>query len=507
MSSSSQITDGNKNALNITLHKVKFISEKDRPSQYNLCIQFNNDKIETEKITDKEKTFDNNIYSFSFNNENLPLPPITFTALTSSWIVLSTTIASLSIPLTINKLNSQRQWYYLKNENDENILSILVSFSTRVLLNIQVPQNKSDLSINNQFQNTILHSLLNRTAIYPNSTKHTSYESGLLRQKNSFNVSNLYLDNSFSYKNNISLEHIFELLTEKSKKLENIDEKVRIQNLNSNLAFEKIKDREGILRRERQKLDEKVKRYKINQLEYEKKCINLSQNITQLEKDSNRFQIENDIINYDKELYTDINFLYLKSTDTFLPDKQLIIKEISKKKKNNILPTHMNKQIKTHIPGVDNPSKKSNSTGITSSNISEVSLNEYNPLKSHPISQIYLNTNENESIKNKIIEPLESEGNPNKRRTITNKSTLDSHIFTEGNATQRKRSLNSSKRRNSKGGYSNLCIVNQTKLKKQGVISITTHKPAKLPSQNKVSLSSIPSSYRHNVKVKFTNKL
>ena len=506
MSSSSQITDNNKNALNITLHKVKFISEKDRPSQYNLCIQFNNDKVETEKITDKEKTFDNNIYSFPFNNDNLPLPPITFTALTSSWIVLSTTIASLSIPLTMNKLNSQRQWYYLKNENDENILSILVSFSTKLFLNIQVAQNKSDLSINNQFQNTIVHSLFNRTVIYPNSTKHTSYESGLLRQKNSFNVSNLYLDNSFSYRNNISLEHIFELLTEKSKKLESIDEKVRIQNLNSNLAFEKIKDREGILRRERQKLDEKVKRYNINQLEYETKSINLSKNISQLEKDSERFQIENDIINYNKELYTDLDFIYLKSIDTFLPDKQLNTKEIPMKNNNNILPTHVNKQVKTHIPGVDNPSKKSNSTGITSSNVSEVSLNEYNPLKSHPITQIYLNTNENESIKNKIIEPLESETNQIKRRTITNKSTLDSHIATEGNTTQRKRSLNSSKRRNSKGGYSNLCIVNQTKLKKQGVISISTHKPSKLPSQ-KNSLSSIPSSYRHNVKVKFTNKL
>ena len=49
MSSVSQISDNKKNALNVTLHKVKFISEKVRPSQYNLCIQFNNEKIETEK--------------------------------------------------------------------------------------------------------------------------------------------------------------------------------------------------------------------------------------------------------------------------------------------------------------------------------------------------------------------------------------------------------------------------------------------------------------------------
>lgn len=499
MSSSPQITDNNNNALNITLHKTKFISDKDKPEQYSLSIQFNNDKIDTDKITEKVKTFEHTIYSFPFNSDTMPFPSITFTANTSSWFVLSTTIASLSIPLTINKLNSQRQWYYLKNENDENILSILVSFSTKVLLHNQLPQNKTELSINNQ--SNILNSLLNRTAIYPNSTKHTSYESGLLRQKNSFNVSNLYLDNSFSYRQNISIETIYELITEKSKKLESIDEKIRIQNLNSNLTYEKIKDRENILRRERLKLDEKVKRYNINQLEYETKCINTAQNITQFEKDNNRFLIEKDIMDYNKDLYTDLNFIYLSSTDTnntFLPDRTLIKKEDNK--------PHYSKQIKTHIPRVDNPSKKSNSTGVTSSNVSEVSLNEYNPLKSHPVTQIYLNTNENESIKNKIIEPLESETNPIKRRTITNKSTLDNHTITEGNSTQRKRSLNSAKRKNSKGRYSNLCIANQTKIKKQGVISISTHKPVKLPSQNKTSLSSIPSSYRHNLKVKFTNK-
>ena len=76
-------------------------------------------------------------------------------------------------------------------------------------------------------------------------------------------------------------------------------------------------------------------------------------------------------------MYTDLDFIYLKSIDTFLPDKQLNTKEIPMKNNNNILPTHVNKQVKTHIPGVDNPSKKSNSTGITSSNVSEVSLNEY----------------------------------------------------------------------------------------------------------------------------------
>ena len=504
MSYSSQITDKN-SVLTITLHKAKFISDKDKPEQYSLYIQFDNNKVETEKISEKEKTFENTIYSFPLTNETLPFPPIIFTAYTSSWIVLSTAIASLSIPLTINKLNSQRQWYYLKNENDENILSILVSFSTNFLFNNLVTQNKTELSFTNQCQSNILHSLLNRTAIYPNSTKHTSYESGLLRKKNSFNVSNLYLNTSFNYKTNISLENLTELLTEKSKKLESIEEKIRIQNLNSNLALEKIKDRENILKRERQKLNEKVKRYNINQLEYETKCIKLTQNSKKYEEEQNRFLVEKNIMDYNNEFYRDLNFIYLSNIDannTFLPKRKLIIKEhndtqiISKPKK----------QTKTHIPRVDNPSKKSNSTGVTSSNLSEVSLNEYNPIKSHPVTQIYLNTNENESIKNKIIEPLESETNPIKRRTITNKSTLDNHTITEGNSTQRKRSHNSSQRRSSKGRNTNLCIANQTKMKKQGLSSIPTHKQTKLLFQNKTSLSSIPSSYRHNLNVKFTIK-
>ena len=497
MSSPLQITDKN-SVLTITLHKAKYISDKEKPGQYSLYIQFNNDKVETEKILEKEKVFENTIYNFSFTHETISFNPITFTAYTSSWIVLSTVLASLSIPLTINKLNSQRQWYYLKNENDENILSILVSFSTNILFH-----NKTELSFNNQNQSNILHSLLNRTTIYPNSTKHTSYESGLLRKKNSYNVSNLYLDNSFNYKNSISFENVSELLTEKSKKLESIEEKIRIQNLNGNLAYEKIKDRENILRRERKKLEEKVKRYNINHLEYETKYIRLKQNIKQFEKEQNRFLVVKSIMEYNNDFYRDLNFVYLSgidANDILLPKKDLIIKE----QNNTTIISKQKKQIKTHIPRVDNPSKKSNSTRVTSSNVSEVSLNEYNPMKSHPVTQIYLNTNENETIKNRIIEPLESETNQIKRRTITNKSTLENHTITEGNATQRKSSLNSSQRRNSKGRNSNLCIANQIKNKKQGLSSIPTHKQTKFPLQNKNSL--FPSSYRHNLNVKSSLK-
>ena len=206
---------------------------------------------------------------------------------------------------------------------------------------------------------------------------------------------------------------------------------------------------------------------------------------------------------YNNDFYRDLNFVYLSgihANDILLPKKELIIKE----QNNTTIISKQKKQIKTHIPRVDNPSKKSNSTRVTSSNVSEVSLNEYNPMKSHPVTQIYLNTNENETIKNRIIEPLESETNQIKRRTITNKSTLENHTITEGNATQRKSSLNSSQRRNSKGRNSNLCIANQIKNKKQGLSSIPTHKQTKFPLQNKNSL--FPSSYRHNLNVKSSLK-
>ena len=46
MSSSLQITDKN-SVLTITLHKAKYISDKEKPGQYSLYIQFNNDKVET----------------------------------------------------------------------------------------------------------------------------------------------------------------------------------------------------------------------------------------------------------------------------------------------------------------------------------------------------------------------------------------------------------------------------------------------------------------------------
>jgi hypothetical protein len=36
-------------------------------------------------------------------------------------------VAHVSIPFTLNKIDDKREWYYLRNQKDENIISILVS--------------------------------------------------------------------------------------------------------------------------------------------------------------------------------------------------------------------------------------------------------------------------------------------------------------------------------------------------------------------------------------------
>ena len=507
MSSAFQTIEKKNSSFKINFFKVKYSSNQTLPSQYNLCVQFDQEKIETEKINQKEQIFDSMSYTFSFNPKKFPYPPIIISAHTSSWLVLSTKIASITIPLSPNKMNSQRQWYYLKNENEENILSILISFSSEII-NEKMLHNKTEISINEQNHSSIINSLLNRTTMFQTniSNKHTSYDSGMIKQKNNISVSMGNVENSFNGENrNFTLNSIFEILNEKSKKLNDVEEKLKMQNLNNNLTFEKIKDREGILKKERNKLEEKVKKYKEKQREYETKSLNFAQNNIKLEKEVQKFKIEQEIYDYDKEYYSNLNFIYLLSGDlnNFLQpktkfNKNSIFSSIDDYKNpinigNKNIPTNTHNIIienpnnninlkEKNYKRIDNPSKKSNSTNLTSTNASEISLNDYNLIKTPPITQIYLNTKENEptnrNFTNKFIETLDSDpNNMTKRRTITNYSYLKNRNV--NNSLQRnslrKNSITAIKKRQNKcgGGSNNISIGNnnKSKLKKQFLVN------------------------------------
>ena len=59
MSSAFQTIEKKNSSFKINIFKVKYSSNQTLPSQYNLCVQFDQEKIETEKINQKEQIFVN----------------------------------------------------------------------------------------------------------------------------------------------------------------------------------------------------------------------------------------------------------------------------------------------------------------------------------------------------------------------------------------------------------------------------------------------------------------
>ena len=127
----SSTSGNNDNCIKISLYKAKFLSEDIK--EYSIDIDFNGESKSTEKINSKVYTFSPLIFSFPFNN--CSNTNINISAFASSWLVLSVKIASIAIPLSLNKLNGQRQWYYMKNEKEENLISTLIYFLVSSIIN------------------------------------------------------------------------------------------------------------------------------------------------------------------------------------------------------------------------------------------------------------------------------------------------------------------------------------------------------------------------------------
>ena len=436
----------------IIIHKVKYVSNEAQPNQFSLHIQFDNDEIEIENLYTKEENFESKEYPFTINNIKNPFASILITAY-SSWFIISNKIASISIPFSITKINSQRQWYYLQNEKDENVLSILLAFSSH---SIPFP-NKQDQSMSEMIHTHLLSSVLSRTSITPNITKHISYDSGLLLRQKTTNsaLSNNKIDKSFHERyENSNIDYI---IKEKKKMLNKAEEHVKIEKCKCSLALEKIKERENILKEEGIQFKENILNTSKLLLEYETKKKNYAKKKTEYVNNYNAHLIKQEVMNFDKDMCSNINYIYIL-TNNLTIDKEL-------KNKTNCIS-------KQHNAKIHNPSnKKSNSTNMTSTNSSEISINDYNILKTPQITQVFHNTHNNFS--SKFIEILDTD-TYEKRGSVANNNSI------QGNSIRKNLIAANKKTHIKKGAYSNLCL-NSTSIKKkqnkQTVIALSSNKP------------------------------
>ena len=350
----------NQTTLSVTLHKSKLLQTSSTPSSYTLSLSFNqSSQVYTDKISTNLHTFsqNNNTYQFKTALHLLSQSTLLVQA-TTSWFFFNSTIAQITIPLTLNNINSQRQWFYLKNEQDENIVGILISFQCNdihKLKPIMSPSiNKTEISIrypNNNYSTHYMntHNFHNVSVIdKPQIT--TEYKRKLTLNSSSninINENGNIIEHSFpgirsNSNNNITINHntllncnnvlkvsaLFELLSNKRKTLSEMEEKNKLQILNNSIANDRIKDNERILNKENTKLLDRVRKSKIQQNEYETKTINLAQNVMKYEKIIQRENIVNDILNFNNEMNLHFSNIYNYSYNNInSPTKSLYLTE------------------------------------------------------------------------------------------------------------------------------------------------------------------------------------
>ena len=150
-----------KNYVTITLYQSKICRSPENYLPYTLSIKYNNQSpLETEKIIKSsmifhEETFHFNISSTSKQNMN---PIITINAYSRTMFVIKNYFAKVTIPFNISNNHNQKQWYFLKDNNEEIVLKILLSIDSTLSLH----QNNSMNLINKSYRIESAHNLLNK---------------------------------------------------------------------------------------------------------------------------------------------------------------------------------------------------------------------------------------------------------------------------------------------------------------------------------------------------------
>ena len=447
-----------KNYITITLYQSKICRNSDNYLPYTLSIKYNDQSpLETEKITKiqtifHEETFHFNISSTFQSNTN---HTISINAYSRTLLVIKNYFAKVIIPINILKNPNQKQWYFLKDNNEEIVLKILLSIDSTISLH----QNNSMSQITKSYRVESAHDLLNKKnlnlslninpyyltqrqsanksmvnlnyfSIFRNLTNpnqlisiaENDSSSNITISNNDSNYSDcydinnddIYLSDNFCNVdlNNISINDINNAI---SFKVDKILEKQK----NYDKSFNDIKDRDdslgrkkNILIKENEKLLVNIKKLEKSKKNYETKNINLNQNLILFEKELYKNELRNEINLYNQKLFLDLNSSFIMNTSELtmnnIKNNLLIGKYIKKVIKNNS--HHPN--ISINVDLIEEPilnskqlkyeylaSKHLNSTNFTSIYSNESIINRhYSP----PTNNIYDGRIKNKNTKNSI---------------------------------------------------------------------------------------------------------
>ena len=150
-----------KNYITITLYQSKICRNSDNYLPYTLSIKYNDQSpLETEKITKFQKIFHEETFHFNISStfQSNTNHTISINAYTRTLLVIKNYFAKVIIPFNILKNPNQKQWYFLKDNNDEIVLKLLLSIDSTISLH----QNNSMSQITKSYRVESAHDLLNK---------------------------------------------------------------------------------------------------------------------------------------------------------------------------------------------------------------------------------------------------------------------------------------------------------------------------------------------------------
>ena len=353
--------------LDIYIIKMKIFEKENIPEVFNLSFEINGNVVEAKNILLNEKNKEINV-KMKIKEEDLNTSmPINIKCYEKSWLLFNREIASTKFLFNLNCSSNFRQWFYLKNLNEENILSLLIS--------IKFLTNKK-----------IIPSIIDE----------------------------------------IRLEDIITLISEKNKKIIECENKFKKRNLNANLImnnyFENIKK----LEKQRRKFEDNIKEFNQSYFKIENKEREFNKRKRIYMNNLLKEELENEIIKNSNENFQNLNFITMNIN--YNNPTEEMKKNYNEKNKNyiinnkilfrNLTNKDFEKEIKLSLNSKESFKKKfSTSTNLTSKNNSEVSFSGIiSPLFKEENKKIKIVSYEYQKIRNKTPK--------NKKEKVNSKSNI-----------------------------------------------------------------------------------
>ena len=391
------------NSIILTLYESQICQNNKSYLPYSLTVNYNNNITqETNIIKTLKHSFHSTKFIFSLTKSSLKhIHQITISGYTKTMFIIKNIFCKVIIRFNILKIgNNKTQWYFLKDNNDEIIMKILLSLTIdnplhqynsmssleRINNNIlNSSQSQNNLSSNVNYFNSklfmnrsmanlhsfsIIHHLrMNSNQLISileneNDNNGTMCDNSVISNSTFGNSNNtIFYPNSnlleiIDEKYNVNLDLIKNKIVKKEENLSELEKKIDENKYNISSLERTYKRRNNILEKEKNKLKENIKNLHKMKSIYENNNISLYEKSRKFERSILRDELINEIENNNHLIFNQISSLFLNNNNLEIND--LTINTIKINKKSNSNSNKKNKQ-NNIIKNINNIKSRTNS--------------------------------------------------------------------------------------------------------------------------------------------------